>query len=238
MDEEKPPEKPPTPRKVKGTRGLHLTAEQYEVLAASYLASTSRSARALARETGVSLDTAIRAINLGWPHKQWAPLKERAKLYDAQKNRTTDQPPLTAAEIADVRRFIETQGQNLDMMRSFKAIAARLGNRINEAINVSTAERYGKRSRVVQVRQGKKTVERLVTEDVALPPYLPALASALRDLGSLAFGAGDQERKWFKADPPEGEAPIATRWKSMTDEQLDYVAKTGRLPPGFASSGT
>lgn len=243
MSNRKPPEDPTDPSKgppslkiVKGRRGL-ITAQMYENMAQAYLESQTRSMRGLARDTGVSEDTASKAINAGWPERGWASLRERAKLYDAQKNKNSDVPPLTPNQLVDVRRFIELRNENLEMLRSFRALAAMLGNKIRQAAPEASAKRYGKRTRVIQVRVKGRLVDKAVTEDVELPPYLPALASGLRDLGALAFGASEQEKRWMKIEPPEGDAPTSTGWDDMTAEQLDYVAKNGKLPPGYSREG-
>lgn len=243
MPDEKPPEtptdepkSPPRLKIVKPKRG-QVTAEMYEQLARAYLESQTRTMRGLARDTGLSQDTCAKAINLGWPERGWPPLRERAELYDKQKRAAADQPALTPNQLVDVRKFIEMRNENLGMLRSFRALAARLSNRINEVLPSASANRYGKRTRVIDVQHGKRVVQKVVTEDVVIEPYLPHLASALRDLGQLAFGAGEQEKRWLKIEPPEGDAPMTSGWEDMTDEQLDFVARTGKLPPGFTREG-
>jgi hypothetical protein len=233
-EDEKPPEPPTGPRLVdtRPKKDRAITAEMYERLWELYRDMPARSMRKLTQVSGLSEKTCTKAINLGWPARSWPSLRERAVLWDKRARENADKP-LTEKQILDLQRFMEIRNENLNVSRSFRALASRLALRINDAIDRATASRTYKAHRVIQVQVGKKTVDRAVQEDVELPPYLPHLASAARDLGSLVFAAGEAERNWAKIAPPEDVPEGETGWESLTDEQHRYIIEhEGKLPPG------
>lgn len=235
MDEETPPSGPPKLRIIQNKRGAGLTAEQYEILAQTYLTLKRRSSRALAEATGVTKQTALKAISVGWPHRGWAPLSERAKLYDARRAQEEDKRslPLTPTQVIDVQRFISMRETNLNAAAATRALAGRLMNQVMEASQTATANRQGKRTRVIDVvKRGKVVGQRVVQEDVTLPPYLPHLAQAANDLGRLLFAAGESEKEWARVVPPEGAPDADAGWDRLTDKQLSEVVATGKLPEG------
>lgn len=235
MDEEAPPREPPNLRLLKRKRGQPLTADLYESLLQAYLALPKRSARALSRATGISHETALRAVNVGWPSRQWASLRERAQIYDAKmaKAKEAAELPLTAGQLIDVQRFITMREDNLNAAGAMRAIASRLLRKVMDAAETATATRQGKRTRVIDVlKKGRVVGQRTVQEDVTLPPYLPHLAQAAGDIGRLVFTAGQSERDWSRVVPPEGAPDKDAGWERLSNEQLAEVVSTGKLPAG------
>ena len=72
------------------------------------------------------------------------------------------------------------------------------------AMETAVSTRTYKRHRIIQEQRGTKTVERVVQEDVELPPYLPHLASAMKDMAAMAVSAGEGERMWARPIRPRG----------------------------------
>jgi hypothetical protein len=233
MDDESPPQDPPKLRLIKNKRGRGLTAEQYEILAQAYLGLKRRSSRALAEATGVTKQTALKAISVGWPHHGWAPLSERAKLHDAQlAARTNAKAAKTTTEALDEQLHLATRIETFRMMQGLRALAMTFAKKINEVMPQATCNRRGKRTRVIDEVRGKKIVHRVVQEDVVDPPYLPDMATALKEMGTLVSMAASAEQRLFVAKAPEDGRKVGGT--ELTDEQLAYIRENGgKLPPGM-----
>lgn len=235
MSDESPPEKPREPPKlklVKGKRGQSLTVEQYEKLAEVYMELKPRSARSLARTSGVSFETAAKAVRLGWPHRGWAPLAERAKLYDAQMAAATDRKVAkTTVEALDEQLHLAMRLEQHRMMQGLRALAMAVSARLQGVLDTATCTREGTRYRIIQETRGKKVVERQVRETVVLAPYLPDVASAIREMSSVVVAAASAEQRLFVAKVPEGARKIGGT--ELTDEQITYIRENGgKLPEG------
>lgn len=234
---------PPDLRVVRGKKGNRgrqkLTEDEYEMLVQTFLKMDRRSARQLSMLTGFSEETCSRAINRGWPVRGWPSLRERAELFDRRRRETDDdssKKPLTAQQILDAARFLSMRNENLNMSRSFRALAMNLAAKLQAAVERATADRQGKRTRVIEEQRGKRVVHRVVQEDVTLPPALSNLASAARDLGALAMAASQNERVWAGVAVPEDVAKEKLGWDELSDEQLEYIeANGGKLPPGITA---
>lgn len=232
MDDEKPPQEPPKLRLIKNKRGRGLTAEQYEILAQAYLSLSRRSSRSLAEATGVTKQTALKAISQGWPHRGWAPLSERAKLYDAQlAAKTNANAAKTTIEALDEQLHLATRIETFRMMQALRALAMNIATRFNKILDQATCNRNGKRTRVVDEVRGKKIVHRVVQEDVVLPPYLPEIATGVREMNAVVVAAAGLEQRIFTAKAPEDGRKVGGM--ELTDEQLAYIRENnGKLPEG------
>lgn len=225
MSDDQPPGRPP------GGREGPLRQEDYDKLWEQYRDMPARSIKGLVRLSGRSEKTCTRAVKTGWPKRGWPALEDRVQLWDRQKREREDKP-LTEAQVTEIQRFMQMKSENLNWSRALRALASRLANRVNDAIEAAVATRIHKRSRVIQEQRGRRVIERVVQEDVELPPSLPQLASAARDVASIGTMAGELERHWARIPAPD-DANAGSGWDSLTDEQMDYVIKNnGQLPPG------
>lgn len=161
-------------------------------------------------------------------------------MYDARKNEQTDRPPLSPEEVMDGRRFLELRNANVNTGRMYRGLAGEFAKRLFQALDGATCQKMGSRRTVINEvkRIGNRdvVVSRVVTEDVMLPPYLPDIARAIKDIGQLAFEAGEVERIWARVPKPEGIDAEVTKigWDKLTDEDIEYMEKNGgRLPPGI-----
>jgi hypothetical protein len=232
MDDERPPQEPPKLRLIKNKRGRGLTAEQYEILAQTYMGLSRRSSRSLAEATGVTKATALKAISVGWPHHGWAPLSERAKLFDAQQSAKRDaKAAKSTTEALDENLHLATRIETFRMMQGLRALAMNVAKRLNDVLDAATCNRRGKRTRVIEEVRGKKIVHRVVQEDVVDPPYLPDVATAIREMSSVVVAAAGTEQRLFVAKAPEDGRKIGGM--ELTDEQLTFIRENGgKLPPG------
>lgn len=252
MDDETTPEAPeeegapasePSLRdrfKEKGTG--RLTSDIYEEMAQTYFKLKDRTIRGLSRATGMNMETCRKAVVLGWPERDWPSLRERARVHDARIAAQTAMPPLTPGQVLDAKRFQEIRSENLNLARAMRGLGANLADQLRQAVANATAFRHGKRVRVIDVEVGtgknKRTVQKVVQEDYAYPPYLPHIASAAAGVAQMMFAAGEAERSWSRAPTPEELVADGdgAGWDAMTEEQMDFVIKNnGKLPPGLTA---
>lgn len=236
MASEQPPEKPPAKRK--GSIDL----KTYEALAHAYLIGGARSVRTLSAAVGVSKQTAMRAISTGWPERNWPSLKERAELIDRQTARGTapgDKPRVwTTEEIQSRKVYDELKAENISGVRGAHGLARQFVPKIMDALGRATADRIVQRRRVIDVRVGRKVVQRVVVEDVVVPPSLWETAQAARAVVEMIARTSEVLRRWAGSGPGDFlDTPISSGWNEMTDEQLEHVRTTGKLPPGFTIEG-
>jgi hypothetical protein len=231
-----PPDEPedrrPPNLRVVGKRAFRpMSVDLYDRLAEMYLHG-ERTIRGLARQGGVTFKIADRAIKHGWPRMKLAALSARAEVYDRQREHEAVKHATPAMQ-DEMGRWTAMREENLQLGRAIRAVAQRLLLKVNEAVAASTATRMYRRKRVVQVQVGKRTAERQVEEDISLPPYLPHLAGATKELSGLVSQMGAHEAFFAKITVPDHLRGASTGWDKLTDEELDHVIKNaGKLPPG------
>jgi len=241
-DDQPPVEPPPTSTRDKkfkdGNKFGRIDQDIYEEMARTYIGLKSRTIRALSRATGINMKSCRRAVVLGWPERGWPSLAERAQIHDKRTERQAEQEaskPLSPGQLLDAKRFQEIRNENLNLARAIRGMGAMLLERCRQAVERATADRVGQRTRVINVEVGegknKRTVQRVVKEDVIEPPYLPHLTSAVANVSEMMLRAGEAERSWSRAPTPEELVAESVGWTNLTEAQLEFVIKNnGKLP--------
>lgn len=240
MAEKEPPKDPPDLKVVQGgaRRRGHVTIQIYTALRELYVVKGFRTIRGLGRESGISLDTCQKAVTFGWPERNWPPLRELAAQFDAEAVKAAQAKSAPTAEtvVIEAMQFKKIRHENLEMALVLRSFIKRMTSMVYDELPNATLYRQGTQVRVIDVDIGKpgkpKIIQRVVKENVRLPPYLPDMMRAVSEAMQAAKVAGDAERLWARFIPPEGEGNIG--WDSLTDEQLDEIEKNeGRLPEGW-----
>ena len=233
---ENPSPKPKKPRKPY----QRVTREIYERMADVYLAG-SRTTTEVARLTGVARSTADAAIREGWPSRGWAPLRERAKLYDknrerAQEEKVANPPDPERADLA--ASFIDLRLRNLEMANVVRGVLAHALLRIGSAMPGADVVEMRPVRRVVHEeiydKDGKvsRRVPRVVTVDEPHAPTTQNLVHALREVSQIMEVVGEYTLHWGGAKAPAG-MEGRDGYERLSDEEVEYMAKNGgKLPPG------
>lgn len=212
-----------------------VTRDKYDRMLEAYVRG-NRSTKQTARVAGVAPATARKAIFKGWPEKGWPPLRQTGELYDkaAAANQSAPADPGRQEEAAswtDVRR------QHLRMALQLRATLARAMIMLNEALADSTA-RVMKPRRTVHYEEHLdkaghvvRRIPRTMVEDVEHKPNLLAVVAALGDAGGILRGTGAHEIGMANSRDPIG-LERKPGWSALTQEQMQYIEETGRLPPG------
>lgn len=241
-DQAQDPEEQPRLTLVHGKRKKGTIAkDQYEAMARWWLNAQQRSARGLARGTGVSLETARRAITRGWPERGWPSLMERANDADDRDRKIRDRV-MTPEQAMNEAWFLARRAEIMNQLLAHRAVAAAALDKIAQAIGEATARRHAVRTWVEKETVGtgktKRTVSKVLREDITLPPYLPHVLAAQHSLGGSIIEASAEEREWMQLERPT-ELPSAnneTALPGATKEQVQYIiANNGKLPPGVSS---
>ena len=231
MAQDEPSQDPPKLVSIKGgsrRRGF-VTLQIYSTLADLYVVQGVRTMRQLAVRSGISQDTCSKAIATGWPERGWPPLRERAASYDALQQKANPRP-IGEQLVIEAQKFKDMRAENITFNRGLRALGQKYFNKLNEALEHATAWRTGVHVRVVDVVVGRRTVQRVVRENVRLPPSLEGLTQALGVLASVVKLAGEGELRFARFEPTDGvEKP---GWDSLTDEQLDEIMRSGKMPEG------
>ena len=222
---------PPHPKRNKAR--LTMGPDDYERLAVSYLTGV-RTVRGLAKACGVSQNTAKRAIERGWPRFKWAPLRDRAEVYDRQRAAETAKTAnVSPAQADEMGRWVQMRTESMSVGRALRAMAQRLAIKLNQEVDRAVSTRVVQERRYRDVKVGKRVVQRLEVVNVTLPPYLPALAEAASAITRTASAAGAMEAFWAKITAPDHLKGASEGWDKLTPSELDYIVENGgKLPPG------
>lgn len=250
MDDDLPPDPPeqtgdqtPPGPKLKSIKSQpqkrHLTVEQYNRIVECYLKGGSRTIRSLAAAAGISNDTAARAITHGWPERDWPSLKARAEMYDRQRREIEDRP-MSKHQAINEALFRLLRSENMNQLLAQRAAGQVMLRKIMQAVDRAVADRHAIRTWVAQETTGtgknKRTTHRVLREDKILPPYLPELAGAAREVCAFLSAAAAEERHWIGLPmPSEAHSGTPTGWglEGATPEDIEYIKKhDGKLPPG------
>lgn len=234
-------EEPPDLKVVQGgkrgksaSRRGFVTLAVYEQLAALFVVQGIRTVRGLSRQSGISTDSCSKAITTGWPERGWPPLRQRAAEHDAlQRDANKKVQPLADRMVIAAMHYQQIRHDNLMMAKVLRETALPLIQKAREQIGAATFERHGTRTRIIDVKIGKRIVQRVVKEDVVLPPSAPQLAQTIGDLTQALKIAGEVERVWSRYEAPDD--GVAPGWDALSDQQLkEYVESGGtKLPEGF-----
>lgn len=229
MTDQEGPEGPPKLRVVKAKKPNRggpktMTRELYELAEDHWLKRSNRSPKDFAAwgaKHGITRKVASRLIYRGYEKQGWAPLRDRARLYDAQQDAArrradADQAKHEADEMARAKR------DNVLVVRNLRALGMQVAARINSIIHAWPDVAAGVVLNDAQVR----------AKGLALQPAasaLRAIATSLRDLSA-------SEMTWIKETAPEkgeGSLEVTRQLLGITAEQWGEFARTGKLPPGL-----
>jgi hypothetical protein len=216
-------------------KDVAITREKYDRALELYLHGT-RSINGLARAMGIVRNTAKRLVDVGYPDKGWPALKDRAQLYDAERERAKQKLGRVSPQQADeMGRWVEMREENRNLARAVRAVGSRAVQRINEAVSRATSDRTIVVSKVVQIKgRGGKLIDRVVQEVVTAPPYLPHVVQAARAVAALVAQMGASEVMFARITVPDHLKGASTGWDKLTKEETDYIiANGGKLPPGI-----
>jgi hypothetical protein len=210
-----------------------ITPAKYDRALEAYLHGT-RTYNGLARYMGISRGTAKRMIDRGYPLKRMASLKDRAEIYDKQvEAEHAKRAKISPQQLDEMGRWTQMREENLNVGRALRALLSKAANKVNEAVASAVSTRSVVVQKVVQIKgRGGKMIDRVVSEVVQLPPYLPHVVQAMRALGTLASTAGASEAMWAKITVPEHLKGASVGWDKLTEEESAYIiANGGKLPP-------
>lgn len=201
----------------------------------------SRSVNELVRRVGINKQTARRAIEQGWPKRNFAPLRQRAREHDQQKTEAERQAALdkhkeaTDAWYRAGKQFNRVADNAVTFcilaMQQVSQLAVGRDAQGNPRLRPLT--KWVRRRGVEVDEQGKRTV-RYYDEEVPLTTS-EAVKLETTVLKAAAL-AGAFKRLWpvttdeqkAVTGPPQGIS-------SLTLEEMDHVLNTGQLPPGKTS---
>lgn len=222
-----------------------ITQEKYDAMWDAYLAGV-RSANGIARKVGVMRKTAYRAINQGWPDRNWPALVDKIKDLDLAKKK--------AEEAAHTEKYREqfnplyaARRRNLDQAnRAGEALFAAL-RKIGQNLDAATFIRYRRVLELVKDREGNPLLKADGSPAEAVPvdkAYVPAdrVILALRAASTAIRDLGTFERVWLQmgideGDPLKGaghdEEKAPALISPLTTEQIAWMDEhPGQLAPG------
>lgn len=238
MDEPKNPQPPQfaivKPGARKGPRSRNrVSRELYEEMAATYLSGT-RSMYELAKKFGLSNKTAKKAVETGWPERNWPSLKSRAELHDRIKDDSLNNTDPARAKQA--RDWMQMREEYMNIAFGVRTAIAQGLAKILPEIKNATANTTRPVRRVhyeeVLDAAGKvvRRVPRTLTEDVVVPPSIFEVMSTINQMAGALERTGGGELEQLLAKPPAapGKKPHNLKW-----EHVEYMAVNGgRMPPG------
>lgn len=212
-----------------------MTKVLYEEMAETFIKG-ARSMGELVSKFGVARKTANRAIESGWPHQGWAPLRDRAAFYDRLHADTLNkESPQRAKEARD---FLAMREEYLKIAHGVRSgLAQCLGVAIPL---IATASRTRVESRRVERMEevldkaGRvvKRIPRTLTIDVEVNLPFTELADAIAKISSALERTGGGELEQLSAKLPTN-TQAGRRKHNLSIDQLQYMAENqGRLPPG------
>lgn len=220
-----PPRSGPRLRSVKGPKPArkghirYFSRELWEQAEAYYLKSR-RTPSDLAAFMKCSRKQARRLINEGYPGQGWPPLAERALLYDRQhadraQREAAEALRVEANELASIKR------DHLTVAKSVRGLGSGFLARIHQALQGISQEVLAPGNEAAAAARGR-----------ALEPLARTFRSVVVSMKEMAAS----EFVWVKGAAPEEEETgraEAELLNQVTPEQWDYLAKTGRMPPGL-----
>lgn len=236
------PEGPPRLTLVGGKRRKGtITRDQYQAMADWWLQSPVRTARALSRGSGVSLETALRAITRGWVERGWPSLNQRVHEAEDRERRIRDRI-MTPEQAMNEAWFLARRSEIMNQLLAHRQVASQALAKVSKAVEDGTAWRHAVRTWVERETTGtgknKRTVSKVLREDISLPPYLPHVLAAQHALGASIVEASAEEREWMTLERPD-EVPVQNGEQALpgaTREQVRYIIdNNGKLPPGVNS---
>jgi hypothetical protein len=230
MTDQEGPNEPPKLRVVKAKKPkrngpLTMTRELYELAEDFWLRKSTRAPKDLINwgaTHGLTKKVVQRLIYRGYEKQGWAPLRDRARLYDAQQDSNrrradAEQARHEADEMARAKR------DNVLVVRNLRALGMQVASRINNIIHAWPEVAAGAQLTDAEVRRKGLALQPAATA-------LRAIATSLRDLSA-------SEMTWIKETAPdkdEAGLDVTRQLLGITAEQWGDFARTGKLPPGLA----
>lgn len=215
-----------------------ITRQTYDDLVDAWTRG-SRTILSLMRRTGIGKKTAIKARDRGWPDRGWRALKDLGREYDAVQDAARQPPTLTTEQVEEAATWNALRRQHLELALAIRSVLAGGIVKLQRAIQEATATTTKAVRQVVyeELLDDKgsifKRVPRTVTVDVAVAPDLVAVMGALNAAAATLARTGSSEIGMANSTVPDWMAAKGVKGMSqLSPEDLDYITKHNRLPPG------
>ena len=217
----------------KSSRGYsNIDRDLYDKMAEVYLHG-KRNIQGLAKACGVAHKTAKKAIELGWPDREWGPLMERARLYD--KLHSEGQQTTSPARAKQARDWTKMRDDFIEIAAGARIVLAKsiivLQRNVDQAVATRLAPQRQIHFEEILDAKGRVTrrIPHTVTVDVMLAPDIHAITSSINQIAGALDRIGGGELEQLMARPPS----TGRRGHKLSPEQIEYMATNqGKLPPG------
>ncbi len=233
------------PKKAAGSRGHRkaadkITREMYDKMVQHYIRG-GRSKSSIMRATGVAFATARRAIERGWPERGWVALDILGKRHDAAMDAESVKVTPKNEELQEEALSWQTlRRQQLNVSIFLRSVFLHGLEKMRTMMREANITELKPIRRVVMKKRfdklGRITEEFPVTviEDVAVKPNVESVVSMLSNAALFMQRTGAHEISVANSKEPGWMKAPTTGWGALTDEQMDHIAKTGRLPAGVS----
>lgn len=182
-----------------------------------------RSRNALAEKLGMTWETAARMVDNGYPQRGWAPLMDRARLWDKQ---VMEQSARLAAE-----RMREAVDEQFKARKHNLALAGRM-----KAALASLAAQTLDAARACKFSHTKKVIKDGREVEVEIPASAQQVAKAAKELAGAIRDLGQFEAYWLGTGDKD-DLPQTSSLDGLEEDQLKFIIESGgQLPPGVTDA--